>query len=90
MVCCDNIDDCRLEWFHFACVGLDTKPKGKWYGGAFCVKAANQYHRYCSECQEKPDVIKAKAAEAKLAAEDKKGVGKKKSGRGYKRKRSTY
>lgn len=25
---------CPIEWFHFACVGLTTKPKGKW----FCPK----------------------------------------------------
>jgi len=30
MVACDN-DDCPIEWFHFGCVGLTTKPKGKWY-----------------------------------------------------------
>jgi hypothetical protein len=30
MVACDN-EDCELEWFHFACVGLETKPRGKWY-----------------------------------------------------------
>ena len=22
---------CPIEWFHFACVGLTTKPKGKWW-----------------------------------------------------------
>lgn len=22
---------CPIEWFHFACVGLTIKPKGKWY-----------------------------------------------------------
>lgn len=22
---------CPIEWFHFACVDLATKPKGKWY-----------------------------------------------------------
>lgn len=22
---------CSIEWFHFACVGLTTKPRGKWY-----------------------------------------------------------
>ena len=21
---------CMIEWFHFGCVGLTTKPKGKW------------------------------------------------------------
>ncbi|KHJ44452.1 PHD-finger [Trichuris suis] len=30
MVCCDN-EKCEIEWFHFRCVRLTTKPKGKWY-----------------------------------------------------------
>ena len=30
MIGCDN-ESCPLEWFHFNCVGLTTKPKGKWY-----------------------------------------------------------
>lgn len=30
MICCDNTN-CSLEWFHFQCVQLATKPKGKWY-----------------------------------------------------------
>lgn len=30
MIGCDN-PDCPIEWFHFACVGLTCKPKGKWY-----------------------------------------------------------
>ncbi|KAL4624737.1 inhibitor of growth protein 5-like isoform X1 [Arapaima gigas] len=30
MIGCDN-PDCPVEWFHFACVDLTTKPKGKWY-----------------------------------------------------------
>lgn len=30
MIGCDH-DSCRLEWFHFQCVGLTRKPKGKWY-----------------------------------------------------------
>lgn len=30
MVGCDNVD-CPIEWFHFQCVGLTEKPKGKWY-----------------------------------------------------------
>jgi len=33
MICCDN-DKCPIEWFHFSCVSLLTKPKGKW----FCPK----------------------------------------------------
>ncbi|OQR71175.1 inhibitor of growth protein 4-like [Tropilaelaps mercedesae] len=30
MIGCDN-PECPIEWFHFACVGLNTKPKGRWY-----------------------------------------------------------
>lgn len=24
------LSQCSIEWFHFACVGLTTKPRGKW------------------------------------------------------------
>jgi len=34
MVCCDN-SKCDIMWFHFSCVGLQHKPKGKW----FCTDA---------------------------------------------------
>ncbi|PRP85308.1 hypothetical protein PROFUN_06910 [Planoprotostelium fungivorum] len=30
MVGCDN-PDCKIEWFHYECVGLTAAPKGKWY-----------------------------------------------------------
>ncbi|KAM4708262.1 inhibitor of growth protein 2 [Discoglossus pictus] len=30
MIGCDN-EECSIEWFHFSCVGLTYKPKGKWY-----------------------------------------------------------
>ena len=30
MIGCDN-DSCPIEWFHFECVQLQAKPKGKWY-----------------------------------------------------------
>jgi len=30
MIGCDN-NDCSTEWFHFGCVGLTAKPKGKWF-----------------------------------------------------------
>ncbi|XP_013114778.2 inhibitor of growth protein 1 isoform X1 [Stomoxys calcitrans] len=30
MILCDN-DLCPIEWFHFSCVSLVLKPKGKWY-----------------------------------------------------------
>jgi len=35
MIGCDN-PECPVEWFHFGCVGLSTKPKGKW----FCPKCS--------------------------------------------------
>lgn len=30
MIGCDNVS-CDLEWFHFKCVGIVRKPRGKWY-----------------------------------------------------------
>lgn len=46
MIMCDN-DLCPIEWFHFSCVTLTTKPKGKWY---------------CPKCRgDKPNVMKPKA-----------------------------
>uniref|UniRef100_A0A914XPV4 Inhibitor of growth protein n=1 Tax=Plectus sambesii TaxID=2011161 RepID=A0A914XPV4_9BILA len=30
MIGCDYVK-CTIEWFHFECVELKTKPKGKWY-----------------------------------------------------------
>ncbi|KAK9893743.1 hypothetical protein P389DRAFT_107854 [Cystobasidium minutum MCA 4210] len=30
MIGCDG-EDCAREWFHLACVGMDTPPKGEWY-----------------------------------------------------------
>jgi hypothetical protein len=30
MIGCDN-PDCPIEWFHFGCINLTAKPKGKWY-----------------------------------------------------------
>ncbi|KAL8559573.1 hypothetical protein ACOMHN_018736 [Nucella lapillus] len=30
MIGCDNLN-CEIEWYHFPCVQLTTKPKGKWY-----------------------------------------------------------
>ncbi|XP_057224196.1 inhibitor of growth protein 4 isoform X1 [Malurus melanocephalus] len=37
MIGCDN-PDCSIEWFHFACVGLTTKPRGKW----FCPRCSQE------------------------------------------------
>ncbi|XP_044584467.1 uncharacterized protein LOC123264976 isoform X2 [Cotesia glomerata] len=30
MIACDG-NNCRIEWFHFECVGIMVPPKGKWY-----------------------------------------------------------
>ncbi|EFO13062.1 hypothetical protein LOAG_15468, partial [Loa loa] len=30
MVACDD-PMCRYEWFHYGCVNVIEKPKGKWY-----------------------------------------------------------
>uniref|UniRef100_A0A8R1Z630 PHD-type domain-containing protein n=1 Tax=Pristionchus pacificus TaxID=54126 RepID=A0A8R1Z630_PRIPA len=30
MVGCDN-ETCAIEWFHFECINIKSKPKGKWY-----------------------------------------------------------
>jgi len=46
MIMCDN-DLCPIEWFHFSCVNLATKPKGKWY---------------CPKCRgERANIMKPKA-----------------------------
>ncbi|CAD7673539.1 unnamed protein product [Nyctereutes procyonoides] len=37
MIGCDN-PDCCIEWFHFACVRLTTKPWGKW----FCPRCSQE------------------------------------------------
>jgi hypothetical protein len=41
MIGCDN-PDCPIEWFHFQCVGLTSKPKGKW----FCSRCAQERERH--------------------------------------------
>ena len=38
MIGCDA-PDCRLEWFHFECVGILVPPKGQW----FCPECRERY-----------------------------------------------
>ena len=46
MIGCDN-DLCPIEWFHFSCVNLTHKPKGKWF---------------CPKCRgDKPTIMKPRA-----------------------------
>ena len=30
MIGCDG-SDCNYKWFHYPCVGVRRKPKGKWF-----------------------------------------------------------
>ncbi|XP_015376046.1 PREDICTED: inhibitor of growth protein 1-like [Diuraphis noxia] len=39
MVGCDN-DLCPIQWFHFGCVSIHRKPKGKWFC-PFCRDTSN-------------------------------------------------
>ncbi|CAN6666346.1 transcriptional regulatory protein Pho23p [Trichomonascus vanleenenianus] len=40
MVGCDG-PDCKYEWFHLPCIGLEEPPKGQW----FCDACAEKYRR---------------------------------------------
>ncbi|KRX98800.1 Inhibitor of growth protein 2 [Trichinella pseudospiralis] len=45
MVACDG-EDCQYQWFHFKCVNVLSKPRGKWY---------------CPDCRgDRPNVPKVK------------------------------
>ena len=35
MIACDNTS-CRVEWFHYDCVGIKRKPRGKWFCSDAC------------------------------------------------------
>ncbi|XP_023686374.1 inhibitor of growth protein 2-like [Paramormyrops kingsleyae] len=49
MIGCDN-EQCPIEWFHFSCVGLTYKPKGKWY----CPKCRGDSEKTMERSLEKP------------------------------------
>lgn len=48
MIGCDN-DECPIEWFHFSCVSLNHKPKGKWY----CPKCRGENEKTMDKALEK-------------------------------------
>ncbi|KAK6487057.1 inhibitor of growth protein 1-like [Huso huso] len=48
MIGCDN-DECPIEWFHFSCVALNHKPKGKWY----CPKCRGENEKTMDKSLEK-------------------------------------
>lgn len=41
MVCCEN-SSCKLQWFHFSCVGLTSSPIGKWFCSDICKEKARK------------------------------------------------
>lgn len=49
MIGCDN-EQCPIEWFHFTCVGLTYKPKGKWY----CPKCRGDNEKTMEKSTDKP------------------------------------
>jgi hypothetical protein len=46
MIACDNVN-CRIEWFHYECVGITTPPAGEWY---------------CDDCKGLPRSVQEQAA----------------------------
>ena len=48
MIGCDN-DECPIEWFHFSCVALHHKPKGKW----FCPKCRGESEKSMDKALER-------------------------------------
>lgn len=40
MIACDA-EDCRIEWFHFECVGITVVPQDTW----FCPECRNRSDR---------------------------------------------
>ncbi|XP_030922075.1 inhibitor of growth protein 2 [Geospiza fortis] len=48
MIGCDN-EQCPIEWFHFSCVGLTYKPKGKWY----CPRCRGDNEKTMDKCTDK-------------------------------------
>ena len=40
---------CKIEWFHFGCVGLKEQPKGKWYCSDCAVLKNRRKGRWCWE-----------------------------------------
>ncbi|XP_068602038.1 inhibitor of growth protein 1 [Brachionichthys hirsutus] len=54
MIGCDN-DECPIEWYHFSCVGLHHKPKGKWY----CPKCRGENEKTMDKALERAKKEKA-------------------------------
>ncbi|XP_028392966.1 inhibitor of growth protein 1-like [Dendronephthya gigantea] len=50
MIGCDN-EGCEIEWFHFQCVNLTSKPKGRWY----CPKCSQERQRKKNDKNDKTE-----------------------------------
>ncbi|XP_070200906.1 uncharacterized protein [Littorina saxatilis] len=53
MVACDN-ENCKLEWFHFFCVGIKSAPKGQWY---------------CPDCRQLPEFRRTGKSKPKVLSQ---------------------
>jgi hypothetical protein len=71
MVACDN-EDCPREWFHYACIGIRSPPKGRW----FCLFCAPPGYRgsgtYPNDAPCLPEAIKASLSSYATSAAGKK------------------
>ena len=38
MICCDD-ERCKIQWYHFDCIGISEAPRGTWYCPK-CIKAS--------------------------------------------------
>lgn len=61
MILCEN-DLCPIEWFHFSCVSLQSKPKGRWWVQDFWIISLitnlTVNFRYCPNCRgDRPNVM---------------------------------
>lgn len=48
---------CKIEWFHFGCVGLKEQPKGKWYCSDCAALKNRRKGRWCWKAIRGPAVF---------------------------------
>lgn len=42
--CCDCVPQCKIEWFHFGCVGLTRRPQNAWFCPTCSEKTKKSRH----------------------------------------------
>ncbi|KAK6176048.1 hypothetical protein SNE40_014409 [Patella caerulea] len=52
MICCEN-QNCKLQWFHYLCLGINCAPRGKWF---------------CPDCRKLPEFQTKRGHGRKLAS----------------------